>query len=228
MLAASTVEWVGGIGSAVAAAAALIGLIPWRRRRDRRRRRSNLEIDAIEYVGHAGGGELVIGETRHLKHTLTIGVINRGEAAAFAAQVWLEPERSLPLRVKVHDGPTREVGAGNRADFVLEIDGRQAFPWDERFRVAARTADGRRFHSPYAALGQPPQHDRKVVIPYPYAVPDNRSASWASRTLPPGATRRYSGGGMTPYGGRRSDGGTSSPKVGAGRARSTAPRSWSA
>jgi hypothetical protein len=61
--------------------------------------------------------------------------------------------------------------------FELELDGSQAFAWDEPFRVVVRLANEQTFRSDYGKLDRPPHHGQSVVIPDPEHMPDSQVPS---------------------------------------------------
>ncbi|MDP1847636.1 MAG: hypothetical protein Q8K79_07585 [Solirubrobacteraceae bacterium] len=136
----------------------------WARRREAERRSSSIVIGAAERSG-LGSGDPVVGETRHREHVLVVDAQNHAETPAYVRAVWLEPEQQAPLRVFLHREGVQEVQPGNSEQFVVALDGSQAFPWDQSFRIVVKLANGAEFASPYAQLDYPPHHGQRFVVP---------------------------------------------------------------
>lgn len=66
---------------------------------------------------------------------------------------------------------TTEVRPKDQEAFVLELDGHQAFEWDQSFRAIVSLADKQIFASDYGALGAVPCHGMPITIRDPDAVP---------------------------------------------------------
>jgi hypothetical protein len=138
----------------------------------------------------------VIGQTVPLRHLLTIRIVNGGEAPEYVHSISLESERPSPLTVAVRrpEG-TVEVRPRDQRTFELELDGSQAFTWDEPFRAIVRLANEQTFCSEYGTLARPPHHGQTVVIPDPEQMPDDQVAHLdmprgerIATVLPPGST----------------------------------------
>jgi MarR family protein len=146
----------------------------WQKQRDEERRGSNIVIGATEKSGFVGE-DLVVGERLPLEHLLIVEAANRAEVPAYVSEVWLEPKRTSPVRVSLRKARgTEEIQPGNSSEFALPLDGSQAFPWDEPFRICVKLANGATFASPCAALGQRPHHGRMVEVVDPEAVLDDQ------------------------------------------------------
>jgi hypothetical protein len=144
--------------------------------REEQRRQSDIKIGCEERSGL--DGQPVIGETLPLKHLLIVRVVNGGEAPEYVHSIILESERPSPVTVSVRapEG-TVEVRPRDQQTFELELDGSQAFVWDEPFRVVVRLANEQTFHSDYGTLANPPHHGGSVVIPDAEQMPDDQVPS---------------------------------------------------
>lgn len=151
---------------------------------DRRQRKSDIKVECQEKSGFAGQ-KLVIGETLHLEHILTVRVINDGEAPEYVHEIFLESEHPSPLKVNVRAPKgTKEVRPRDHQTFDLELDGSQGFEWDKNFRAVVVLANKQQFYSGYGWLDRPPHHGEARTIPDPEKVPDGEVAHIC---LPPGS-----------------------------------------
>jgi hypothetical protein len=143
--------------------------------REQAKRRSDIKVACGEQSGL--DGPPVIGERVPLRHVLTIRVLNGGEAPEYVHAISLESESPSPITVAVRQPEgTVEVRPRDQQTFELELDGSQAFTWDQPFRAVVRLANEQTFCSEYGTLATPPHHGQSVVIPDPEQMPDDQVA----------------------------------------------------